>query len=132
MVWKRFVLAPHERGLVTKNSRFGGIFAPGEYAMFLPADVSLEVERHDTREVIFRSAWADYLLNSQPELSRRHFHCVRTNARQIAMVSVDSKLFHVLTPSKRMLFWRNTATITAEFVDVVVRSAPVMTRRVCR
>ena len=119
MLWKRFVLAPHERGLVIKNGRFGGIFAPGQYAMFLPSGVLLEIERHDVRDVVLRSAWVNYLVEKRPGLSRRHFHCVQTNAAQIAMVYVDGKLFQVLTPSKRMLFWRDAAAVTAELVEVV-------------
>lgn len=119
MLWKRFVLAPHEHGLVTKNGRFGGIFAPGEYAMFLPSGVSLEVERHDIRDIVFRSSWAKYLFTERQRLSRRHFYCVQTSATQIAMVYANGQLLHVLTPSKQTLYWRDAATITAEFVEVV-------------
>jgi hypothetical protein len=122
MLWKRFVLAPHERGLVTKNGRFGGIFAPGEYAMFLPENASVEIERHDVRDVVFRSAWADYLLK-RPKLSRRHFQCVRTNEVQVAMVYLDGRLFQVLTPAKGLLFWRGAAVVTAELVDVVGKAS---------
>lgn len=122
MLWKRFALTPHERGLITKNGRFGGIFTPGEYAMFLPANVSLEIERHDIRDVVFRSAWTDYLLN-RPKLLRRHFQYVRTNEMQIAMVYLDGRLFKVLTPAKDMLFWRDAALVTAEVVDIVGKAA---------
>lgn len=119
MLWKRFVIASQQRGLVTKNGQFGGIFTPGEYAMFVPPDVSLEVERHDIREIVFRSAWADYLLKKRPGLVDRHFACVETNEVQIAMVYANGKLLQVLIPRKRALFWRGSAEITSEVVDVI-------------
>jgi hypothetical protein len=119
MLWKRFVIADQQRGLVTKNGRFGGIFTPGEYALFVPPGVSLEVERHDIREIAFRSTWTDYLLKRRRALVDRHFSSVETNEIQIAMVYADGKLLQVLTPRKRALFWRGPADITFEVVDVI-------------
>ncbi len=123
MLWKRFIIAPDQRGLVTKNGQFGGIFPPGQYAMFAPPGVSLEIERHELRDMVFRSPWAEYLARKRPKLVKRYFTCIETNDVQIAMVYVNGRLFEVLTPGKRMLFWRNSAEIAFELVDVISTSA---------
>jgi hypothetical protein len=119
MLWKRFIVASDQRGLVTKNGRFGGILSPGQYAMFTPPGVSLELERHHLRDVVFRSRWADYLARKRPNLVERYFTCIKTNDVQVAMVYINGRLFDVLTPGKRMLFWRDTADIGFELVDVI-------------
>ncbi|MBV8571424.1 MAG: hypothetical protein JO319_12465 [Acidobacteriaceae bacterium] len=121
MLWKRFVIADKQRGLVTKNGRFGGIFPPGEYAMFVPSDVSLKVERHDLANIVFRSNWTEFLVRKRPDLVERHFKQVRTNDVQVAMVYVNGRLFQVLTPRKRLLLWRDAGEVTSEVVDVISR-----------
>ncbi len=45
MLWKRIIVGDQERALVTKNDRFGGILAPGDYRLFTMPSVSLNVEK---------------------------------------------------------------------------------------
>jgi regulator of protease activity HflC (stomatin/prohibitin superfamily) len=108
-----------ERALITKNGRFGGILAPGEYRLFVMPGVSVDVEKHNVRDLVFQSTWADYLAKERPDVADRHFTRVETNDLQVAMVYVDGKLFKVMLPAKRMLFWRGTVDITAEIANVV-------------
>lgn len=119
MFWKRMIVADQERLLIAKNGRFQAIFTPGEYLIFVAPGVSLEVERHDVRDLVFQSMWADYLAKERPDIVARHFTLVETTDVQVGMVYVDSKLFQVLTPSKRVLFWRGRARVTAEMVEVI-------------
>ena len=119
MLWKRVTVGDQERILVTKNGRFGGILTPGVYNMFISPGVSLEMERHSVRDLVFQSAWAEYLVQERRELADRYFTRVETSDTQIAMVYVDGKLFKVMLPAKRMLFWRTPAEVTAEVVDVI-------------
>jgi len=119
MFWKRIVISNQERVLVAKNGRFGGIMLPGEYRMFVAPGVSLELERHDIGKLVFESVWADYVANQRPKVVKRHFTLVETNDRQVAMIYVNGRLFKVLTPAKRLLFWRGPAEVTAELIDVI-------------
>jgi len=119
MLWKRIVIGDQERALITKNGRFGGILAPGEYRLLTMPGVSLDVEKHNVRDLVFQSTWADYLAKERPEVADRHFTRVETNDLQVAMVYVDSKLFKVMLPAKRLLFWRGAAEVTAEVVNVI-------------
>jgi regulator of protease activity HflC (stomatin/prohibitin superfamily) len=119
MLWKRIIVGDQERALITKNGRFGGILAPGAYRLFVTPGVSLEVETHNVRELVFQSTWADYLAKERPEIAERYFTRVETNDLQVAIVYVDSKLYKVMLPAKRMLFWRGAVEVTAEVVNVI-------------
>jgi hypothetical protein len=119
MLWKRIIVGDQERALISKNGRFGGIFTPGEYRLFTTPGVSLDVEKYNVRELVFQSTWADYLAKERPDIAERHFTRVETNDLQVAMVYVDRKLFKVMLPAKRLLFWRGAAEVTAEVVNVI-------------
>jgi hypothetical protein len=119
MFWKQIALGDHERGLVTKNGRFHAIFTPGVYRVFKSPGVSVEVEKFDSRDLVFRSSWAGYFIEKRPDIIERHFILIATTEVQIGMVYSDGHLFTVLTPAKRVLFWRGVAHITAEVVNVL-------------
>ncbi|HEX4231224.1 MAG TPA: slipin family protein [Bryobacteraceae bacterium] len=119
MLWKRIIVGDQERVLITKNGRLSGILSPGEYRLFVPPGVSLDMEKYNVRNAIFESAWSDYLVRERSELSEQHFIRIETNDVQIALVYVDGKLLTVLPPAKRVLFWRGVSEITAEIVDVI-------------
>jgi hypothetical protein len=119
MFWKRIVVGDKERILVAKNGRFQGIFPAGTYRFFVLPGVSLEIERHDINDLVFRSRWATYLAEERPDIVEQHFTRVETNDVQVAMVYVNSELFSVLTPGRRTLFWRGAADVRAEMVDVI-------------
>ncbi|MBV9307847.1 MAG: slipin family protein [Acidobacteriaceae bacterium] len=121
MLWKRVIVGDQERVLIAKNGRFSGILEPGQYRIFVTPGMSLEAERHDIRNLVFTSKWADYLAKEQPDLVSRYFACVETNDVQVAMVYVDSKLREVLLPAKRVLYWRGLVEVTAEVIDVIAQ-----------
>jgi len=119
MLWKRIIVGDQERALITKNGRFGGILAPGEYRLFIMPGVSLNVEKYNVRDLVFQSTWADYLAKERPEVADRHFTRIETNDLQVAMIYVDGKLYKVMLPAKRLLFWRGAVDVTAEVVNVI-------------
>jgi hypothetical protein len=119
MLWKRMLVGSQERVLVIKNGRFEAILAPGEHRMFVAPWVSLEFERHNVRDLVFRSMWIDCLIKERPDVIERQFTLVETNEVQVGIVYIDGKLFQVLAPAKRVLFWRGEATVTAELVEVI-------------
>lgn len=119
MIWKQIIVGDQERALVSKNGRFGGILTPGAYRLFTKPGVSLNVEKYNVRDLVFQSTWADYLAKERPEIADRYFTRVETNDLQVAMIYVDRKLFKVLLPAKRLLFWRGAMEVTAEVVNVI-------------
>ncbi len=129
MLSKRIIVGEHERALISKNGRFGGILAPGEYRLFILRGVSMNVEKYNVRDLVFQSAWGDYLAEERPEVVERYFTRIETNDLQVAMIYVDGQLFKVMLPAKRLLFWRGEAEVTAEVVNVIddraVARAPI-------
>lgn len=119
MFWKRIVVGHHERVLLAKNGRFKRILLPGEYRVFAVPGLSLEIEEHDVRNLVFRSKWAEYLLREHRQIVDRHFTRVQTNDTQVGMVYVNGELFTILTPAKYVLFWRGQADVRAELVEVI-------------
>ena len=131
MSWQQIIVQDQERVLVSKNGRFDRILLPGEYCIRVASFTSLDTEKHRVRDVIFRSAWADYLIDHQPETTRRHFTLVQTTDQQVGMVYVDGALLTVLVPSKRQLFWRAQACVSAEIVNVLGDPEPPVTLLEC-
>jgi hypothetical protein len=125
MFWKKITIRDQERALVVKNGRFQGIFLPGEYRVFAAPGVSLEIERHNLRDLVFRSRWANYLAQERPEIVEQHFTRVKTSDAEVAMVYVDGELFSVMTPGRSILFWRGAAEVRAEIVEVIAAEAEV-------
>ncbi len=119
MLWKRIIVKDRERVLLSKDERFSGILMPGVHQILAMSDEALETETHDLDDLIFRSVWADYLLEERPAIAHRHFTIVETSSTQVAMVYVNGPLFTVLVPQKRLIFWRDAARVTAEIVNVI-------------
>ncbi|MBV9265976.1 MAG: hypothetical protein JO061_07400 [Acidobacteriaceae bacterium] len=123
MLWKRIHVGARERLLVARKGKFRGIFAPGDHWFFDVPFARLETERHYVRNLIFQSPWTNYLLQNRGDLVEQFFVVVRTNRVQVAMVYVDSMLFKVLPPAKRVLLWRGVAEIRTEVVEVIAEPA---------
>lgn len=119
MLWKRILVGDRERILITKNGRFDRILTPGEYRLFAAPWICLESEKFDLANIVFESAWSAYLVKERPDIVDRYFTLVETNDVQVALVYVDAKLFTVLMPAKRVLFWRGMGEVTAEIIDVI-------------
>lgn len=102
---------------MARNGRFAAILQPGDYR-FMTLD-QIEIEKHDIRDLVFRSFWCPFLIEDRPELVERHFVKIETSDTQVGLVYVNGNLYEVLTPAKRLLFWREAANVSAEMVDVI-------------
>ncbi len=129
MLWKHISVGKQERVLIATNGEFAGILTPGGYRLSITGKLTFTLERHSVRDLVFESMWADYLVKHRPALVRRHFTQIETNNLQVAMVYVNGKLFRVLVPGKRLLFWRGVASITAEVVEMI--AAPELSAVKC-
>ena len=119
MLWKHIVVGDQERFLIAKRGEFSGILAPGEYRVAEVPGVSLDIEKHNVEDPLLRSKWADYLLCERPDIVKEHFTRIETGENQIGMVYVNGELFTVLVPAKCLLFWRGSAHVTSEVIQVI-------------
>src|SRR5271166_2661986 len=118
MFWKRIIIGDQERVLVMKDGRFDAILEPGAYTVFVKPFQALGVERYNVRDLVFQSNWADFLVKERPAIVERFFTKVETSDDEVAIIHVDRKLYKVLPPGKRLLFWRG-AEVTAKVINVV-------------
>jgi regulator of protease activity HflC (stomatin/prohibitin superfamily) len=117
MFWKRIVVGDQERILVTKNGRFARILEPGEYGVFAGPFGKVETETHNIRNLVFQSTWADFLVKQRADIVENFFTVVETSDQEVAIIVANGKLFSVIPPGKRALFWRGAAEIAAEIVN---------------
>lgn len=111
---RRIVVGDNGRVLVFRRNRFVELLGPGEYWRF----GVLTLERHNLSSPVFASEAVDYLVTRRPDLVAMHLVAVETGDLQVAIVFVDGKLFRVVGPGSRVLFWRGYREITAELVNV--------------
>jgi len=119
MFWERIFVDKQERVLISCNGKFDRILLPGEYYILVSSILSHEIERHNLRNVVFRSAWADYLIAERPDVLARHFVHIATSETEVGMVYLNGTLLDVLLPAKRLLLWRDAGSIVSEVTDVV-------------
>lgn len=118
MFWKRVLVGDQLRTLVIQNGRFKTILEPGDHTILVSPFSNITLEAYNTRELVFQSAWNDFLVKQRPAVVERHFFVIETSDTQVALIFVDGKLNRVLGPAKRLLFWRS-ADVRAELIDVL-------------
>ncbi len=125
MFCKRITVLKHERVLLTKNGHIDRILMPGSYKLFHVPCTQLEIEKFSVLDLKLESRWAEQLLRDRPQLVARHFTAIETSEVQVAMVYADDRLFCVMPPASRLLFWRGAARVTAEIVQVLPYASAV-------
>ena len=113
---RRILVGDNERVLLIRKRRFADILGPGEYWIFTLGR-NLEFERHNIKGLVFTSEWTDTIVSQKPELASRIFTVVETSDSQVAVVYVDGKLFRVIGPAQRVLFWRGALAVSFELID---------------
>jgi hypothetical protein len=119
MLWRLVTVNTNQRVLVTKNGRLSSILKPGKHVLFTRPFSTLEFETHNLHRPVFKSRWADHVVASRQDLVAEHFHVVATNDSQVAMVSVDGDLYQVLLPTRTALFWKDSANVTVEYIEMM-------------
>ena len=114
---RRILVGDTERVLLIRKRRFADILGPGEYWIFTLGR-KIELERFNTKDLVFASEWADFLIKERADLVSRHFTLVETADAEVAVVYLDGKLSRVIGPAKRVLFWKAAVDVGFERIDV--------------
>ena len=80
----------------------------------------VELQHYNVRELVYSGEWADFIVNSRPEVATRWFTVVETSDAQVALVYLDGRLTRVIAPSNRVLFWKGPVNV--KFVQIDVRA----------
>jgi regulator of protease activity HflC (stomatin/prohibitin superfamily) len=116
-VYKRIVIAQHERGLYLKDRSIKKILAPGVYRIFDPLGrVSVEVYNLTVPE--FEHPYIDVLVTEQAALCERHFQVIELNEYEVGLVYKNGKLNGVLAPASRQLYWKGPIGVKVEVLSI--------------
>src|SRR5258707_6594621 len=107
---RRILVGDNERVLLIRNKRFENILGPGEYRL-LRLFRGIELERYNTKALVFTSDWADFIVNQRPELASRYFTVVETAASEVAVVSLDGRIARVIAASTPVVFSQRAVAV---------------------
>ncbi len=103
--------------LVIRDRRFEKILGPGKY-WFVNLGARMQFERHNVRELIFASEWADFIVKERRDVATRYVTIVETADSEVAIIYLDGKLSRVIGPGRRVLFWIGPVAVTFDRIDV--------------
>ena len=105
------------RALALVNGKYHSILRPGRHVL-ASFGKSVSVEGFNLAARQFTGTHEQALIRERPDLAAGHLTDVRTSASEVAVVSCDGKLFGVLKPDSRHLFWTNAGPWSVEMIDV--------------
>ncbi len=109
----RYVIAPHERGLVFRDRTLTRVLEPGVHRIFSPLKRT-SVEVFDASETAFVHRQGESLMRTHAGLLEPYLLEVRLGAEEVGLVYRDEVLFDVLGPNGRALYWKVLAPMRVE------------------
>ena len=130
---RRITLTENQRALALKQGRFMSILGPGEHSFADPRG-RITFEIHDLNRPEFVSAYERALLRERPDLAERHLTIAETGVDEIGLVEREGRLFGILKPEGRSVFWTDAGPWKIERVNVgeALEVAPALQRRLER
>ncbi|MEY9361885.1 regulator of protease activity HflC (stomatin/prohibitin superfamily) [Bradyrhizobium yuanmingense] len=106
-----------ERALLTRNGQLVRVLAPGKHRLFDPLH-QLKAEVLDVVRSEFPAERYAVLKAARPDLAAELFEAVETKADEIAIVSLDGRPVHLMTPWQVRVYWKVATRIDVERIDV--------------
>jgi regulator of protease activity HflC (stomatin/prohibitin superfamily) len=106
-----------ERALVTRNGRLERVLEPGRHRLFDPRR-ELAAELFGVVRAEFPAERYAVLNAAQPDLAASLFEAVETKANEIAIVSLDGRPVHLMTPWQVRVYWKLATRVDVERIDV--------------
>ncbi len=116
-VYKRIVIAQHERGLYLKDRSIKKILVPGVYRVFDPLGRA-SVEIYDLTVPEFEHPYIDVLVTGQAALCERHFQVIELNEYEVGLVYKNGRLKGILAPATRQLYWKGPIDVKVEVLSI--------------
>lgn len=106
-----------ERALLTRDGKLERVLAPGRHRLFDPRRaLAAEVLRVVRAE--FPADRYAVLKAARPDLAAELFEAVETRANEIAIVSLDGRPVHLMTPWQVRVYWKAATRVDVERIDV--------------
>jgi regulator of protease activity HflC (stomatin/prohibitin superfamily) len=121
MTWRfwmiKLTVKDGERAFLSRNGKLERVLEPGRYRLFDPRK-ALNVEVFDVVRTEFPAVRYAVLRASRPDLASELFEAVETKANEIAIVSLDGRPAHLMTPWQARVFWKVATRVDVERIDV--------------
>ena len=106
-----------ERAFLTRNGKLERVLAPGRYRLLDPMR-RLGVEVFAVVRSEFLAERYAVLKAARPDLAAELFESVETKANEIAIVSLDGRPVHLMTPWQTRVYWKVATSVDVERIDV--------------
>lgn len=116
-LFRRVIIARHERGLLFRNRSFEAVLDPGVYRIFDPL-WRTTVQGHDLTTPEFDHPRVDFLLKDARMEVEKHFTVVEMADREVGLVYKNGKISGVLAPGTRQLYWRGPIDVRVEVLSI--------------
>jgi regulator of protease activity HflC (stomatin/prohibitin superfamily) len=113
----RVTVKDGERAFLTRNGRLERVLEPGRYRL-LDFRRALAVEVFGAVRTEFSAERYAVLKAARPDLAAELFEAVETKANEIAIVSLDGRPVHLMTPWQIRVYWKVATRIDVERIDV--------------
>ena len=113
----RLTVKDGERAFLMRNGRFERVLGPGRHKLFDPLR-GLAVELHQVVRAEFPADRFAVLKTARPDLAAEMFEPVETKAEELAIVSLDGRPLHLMSPWQTRVFWKVATRVEAERIDV--------------
>lgn len=110
-------VADGERALVWRDGLLARVLGPGRHALLDPTR-RLKVQVYDVVRSEYPAERYAVLKASRPDLAAELFEAVETGADEIAIVSLDGRPVHLLTPWQSRVYWKVATRIEVERIDI--------------
>jgi regulator of protease activity HflC (stomatin/prohibitin superfamily) len=116
-VMTKLTVKDGERALLTRNGRLERVLEPGRHRLFDPRN-ALTVEVFNVVRTEFSAERYAVLNAARPDLASELFEMVETKANEIAIVSLDGRPVHLMTPWQVRVYWKVATRVDVERIDV--------------
>ena len=106
-----------ERALLTRDGRLERVLGPGRHRLFDPLR-QLKAELFNVVRTEFPADRYAVIKAARPDLAAELFEAVETGANEIAIVSLDGRPVHLMTPWQVRVYWKVVTTVAVERIDV--------------
>jgi regulator of protease activity HflC (stomatin/prohibitin superfamily) len=106
-----------ERALVSRNGQLERVLAPGRHRLFDPLN-RLTVELCTVVRTEFSAERYAVVKAARPDLVGDLFEAIETGANEIAIVSLDGRPVHLMTPWQARVYWKVATRVDVERIAV--------------
>lgn len=105
-----------ERAFLVRDGRFERVLGPGRHRLFDPTE-ALTAEVFQVVRGEFPADRYALMKAERPEIAAELFEAIETKAGELAVVSLDGRPVHLMTPWQTRVFWKVVTKVEVERID---------------